>query len=316
MLYIKNTYKHFDFLEHTYEKYKLEWDWKLGNLWDGQFGYQYNRKLSSFDDFQTPLKDMLQTKEYYLSINRQLTVRWNLFLFTKEQQKRHDLNQRTTLDQDIISAAVNLMYTSKKHSKFGLRAAFKDGGFPNKETSSDQSIDNSYQEHEYRFVVDWNISTQSRLDGSIGYTERSHNEISQRDYSGTTGELNISWYPREKTQISLSLWRDINAYQDATTSYVEESGLKILPVWKITYRQELKLEAGWIDRKYKGDPDSFSFDGSVRDDSLTTTGITYSHSPLDKIKYIFSYKHEKRDSNQAENIYEFNKATASIEISF
>lgn len=83
------------------------------------------------------------------------------------------------------------------------------GRFPFARTAADGSTqEDGFSRRDLDLMVDWRASGASTLVGRVSVTRQRYDQLSQRDFSGATGQLSWRWVPTGKTTVDLAWSRD------------------------------------------------------------------------------------------------------------
>jgi exopolysaccharide biosynthesis operon protein EpsL len=312
----KTKFDRFDFLDNTGGKGRAVWDWRVGNHWNGDLGYTYTRNISEFVEFQQAVKDIRTQDGYFVSAAHLFHPSWQARAAGSKTDTGHSADSQRTLNQDATGMELGLHYTSPKGSRTGLTVKRRRVEFPEREVVSGSLFDNGYREWEYSAVLDWALTGKSWLKGRAGYTDREHDQLPARDFSGATGRLTHDWQPTGKLRLETSLWREISAYEDYTASYIVEQGAGLAPSWRPTALIGVGVPLSRKKREFKGDP-GFALSGlPVREDKVRTYGINLTYQPWRKVDLSLAHLSEKRSSTRVLDEYRVRVLSGSLQVSF
>ncbi len=294
----RNDYDRFDFLSHTSGTATGTWQWVAGERWDGHLRFDYERRIQGFTESRSSALDERDIYGLRAMAGYSLSRSWRLRLALAQKEQEHGLAERQQLNRTLSQAIAELRFTSPKRSFVGLRTAWSSADFPNPETLGSVVIDSSYQELDTGLTVDWRPSRMSALRGRVGVTKREYDSFSDRDFSGVTWSGDYTWKPRKRYRVKASFWRDLDAYSDAVTSYVVESGFGLEGEWQATSKTTLRLDAASRQRDYDGDPTVVAgADGPTRSDDVLTYGVHGELAFTPKVTFTLGYEYEERESN-------------------
>jgi len=294
---VRNEYNHFDFLSYTGGNASVAWDWLFGQRWDGKLEATYERKIQDFAESRLTGLDVRDDVGLRAGGNYSFNRSWRIRVAGVYKEQNHSDSDREALDRSLTRAIAELRYTASTRSFIGLRSMVTTADFPNQQTLGNAAVDNSFQEMIHSLTVDWKLSALSALVGEFGHTNREYDSFSERDFSGATWHLDFNWQPRAQYDVTFSLWRDLEAYSDAITSYVVESGASVEGVWRMTSKIALSAEIASLTREFDGDPSLAVSSEPTREDDVISYGVSADYALRDSVIINLGFQFEERDSN-------------------
>ncbi|MCW5624178.1 MAG: hypothetical protein KIT73_05620 [Burkholderiales bacterium] len=215
------TYDQLDYLGYNA---RGTWNWAIGDKWDGDLGASFVQSLGTFTDFQGTggrTKNVRKQEEFYGSAMYRLTYDLKLRAAVRNVKLKNEAANFQQFDRDDMIYEVGPRYYSKGGENFlGLTLRMTDGKFPNRQVLPGSMLDNGYKEYSMLGVVDYRYSGETSLRGELGWTERRNDQLSQRDFDGVTGRLNVTYSPSGVVGVFASVFREIGAFQDVTTNHI------------------------------------------------------------------------------------------------
>lgn len=307
-------YDTFDDLDHTNVQGIATWAWQVGNLWSGNLGYDYVRRLRSFNQDQTPEKDMKTGKKGFLDAGYQIHP--DLRLIAGITLSDVSFQERDNLDRDANSGRFEFQYRNTRNTRVGLRAEYTANDLNDQDVAG-ISISNDYKETEISGLFYWEGSAKSNLEARFGYTTQSYDDLDDRDYNGTTGSLTFQWLVTGKTTIDFSTWRETSTLFDEVTTYVLSQGVSIQPSWSVTPVITVSAEGSYENDDFKGENDiRTALGGQRRDDDTWRGRISARWDPRDYLSLSIGYERTDRDSSIELNDFDDKKADARVQVNF
>ena len=310
-------YTNFNSLDYDGSDYLAQWNWQLGNYWNGQIGATKTLSQSSFTDLNTNI-----------AVNNQRTID-NAFatanwLFHPRWQIGSGISQVKVLNSDPNQAfndfteqseEVNLTWRTPKGTSLRAQLRLAQADYPNRQAST---IDNSYTQQELNISTTWPYSGLLRLQGRIGYVEREHKTISERDFSGLTGRATADYFPSGKTALSFSLYRELAAVSEISSSYRLATGISLNAAWSPTAKITLRGGVSDETAKFQGDPGFYLFDLPVREDRTQNASLSLNYEPMRSTVIGLGVQTGRRESNNVftVNDYKFNTMFANVRVDF
>jgi len=202
---VRAHYDNFDKLDHTRLKGRAVWAWQVGNLWSGELGTTSERSLRSFTQTAVRQKDMRTRKAGFFKVGYQIHPDWRLV--GGVNYNTVDYQDQKNLERNFSSGQLEVQYKNTLNTRVGIRAKHSDYSLQETVIGSIKT-NNDYKEDELSAVFYWEGSAKSKLDARFGYTKQSFNELSDRDYKGSTGRLTYHWLMTGKTRLDLAIWRE------------------------------------------------------------------------------------------------------------
>jgi hypothetical protein len=207
----------------------------------------------------------------------------------------------TDLTENAFALGFKFVSTERNYVVFGVRYA--DGDYPNR---SQPSVigDTGYKQYGAGVDLAWALGGNTDVAGRLAYTERKFPNLSQRDFSGPTGNIRLNWRATVRTGILAIVRREIGGIEDVTANYILTSAIRVAPYWRITER--IRLE-GWYeyqDRDYRGEPGVALGLGPQRNDKYNFVGVNALWTPTRNWQLGLGLVYSNRNSNVPENDFD------------
>jgi len=311
-------YRNFDFLDHDGGGAGGMWNWVVGNDWEGNLGYRYDRTLSNIE-IQNAAGDGRNLRRQTTGVGSaryRLTPRWRVGVGAEDARVRYSLDSQRALDYDGKTGELNLQYVTPAETAVGARARRLDGDYLRTQTVNGTAVDNDFRETEGGLTLDWRAGGRTRLHGNLGHTRREHNQLAGRDFTGTTARAAVDWRYSEKTQLNAALWRELTTADDLSAGYVVSKGVSLTPGWAATAKLRFDATAAYVERDYRGDPNSALGLASERSDKVRVWRLGAGYQPWRKASLGLGVTTEKRTSSRALADYDNNIVDASLRVEF
>lgn len=309
-------YDRFGFLDHAEYRAGATWQWQVTSLWSGDVGYNRQRYLASLAELQSRTKDLITVDHAFANAGYLLTPRWRARGGLDRYEYSHGDVTLNTLENRTNSATAGLDYLTPGGNSVGGQVKYTNGQYPNRQLVAGSLVDNEYNETETSAVTHWVVTGKSTLDARLGYTNRTHKQVPQRNFSGATGRLSYDWTPGAKTLLNFSAWRELRAVEEIAASYVLSKGISFGPNWaptpKLVFQARLLRET----RDYDGDP-GFALAGAPkREDVFRGARLSAGYTPRRNIELAIAVEKGERDSNIVGRDYDYNTVSANAKLSF
>src|SRR5262245_31335000 len=310
-------YDRFDLLDNVAYRAGVAWKWEAGSEWSGDVGYTRRHFLSPLEYLQQPVKDMITDDHIYANGGYRLTPRWRVRGTADWIQSDHSNDIQASLDNHTAFGIVGLDYLTPAGNSIGAQVKFSRGIYPNDQLVAGTLVNNDYDEVELSAVAQWIVTGKSTLYARLGYTDRSQDQLPERDFQGVTGRVDWDWTPTGKTLINFAAWHEIHSYQDVTASYVVSNGASLGPNWALTSKVVLQARLLYEERKFKGDPGLvLGTTGPEREDKFRGGRISVGYTPWRNFELSLAAEAGKRTSNTAGNDFDFTSVSANAQFSF
>jgi len=311
-----SRFDRFSYLDNTGGTANAVWNWAVGNQWQGELGYGYNRMLAAFE-LQSTGQNIRTQKHGFANANYQFHPSWRTRVALDDLKT--DYSAATSQDRisDGRSGEVGLEYVAASQSTVGVRVRRTQGDFPNHQLVGTTMIDNSFEQTDTGVTLDWRASGHTRVVGGVDYTRRTHSQFSSRDYDGPTARLNVDWNQSDKLLWRAAAWRELTESDDLTPSYVVSDGVSLIPSWSISSKVNLAATASRVKRDYRGDPRIVLLVLTQRrEDVVNTATLTLRYLPTPHIGVNMSYTDERRTSNTPLDDYRDRIVNAGLRVEF
>ncbi|MBK8335657.1 MAG: putative exosortase B-associated extracellular polysaccharide biosynthesis transporter EpsL [Sterolibacteriaceae bacterium] len=333
ILYNINRYSHYSTLDYNGLRANANWGWQLGNYLKGSLAYERNRTLVDFGSLNPEdrdnARDVNTYDRFYASADWWFHPEYSFGVGYSRSASSYTSAQRQANEYDADAVELNAKFQPNSGNLIGLSLRQTKGRYPNRQTSPNPvggnvvaTVDNSFDQTDAEVNGDWRLTGQSRFFGRLGYTTRTHDQVSERDFSGLTGRLTYDWAFDGKTNLNIGIRREIGAVDDIDAAYVLTDGVSLNPVWNPTSKISLAGKYDWSKRRYEGDPFRVIGAGtnpslqSVRKDTVNTASVSGTYTPLRSLRLILTLQHERRSSTREFVPYRDNLASFSAQLSF
>lgn len=308
-------YDRFDLLDHTEYGVGATWRWVVGNQWSGEAGYARRHFLGGLEDLQRPIKDMITEDRAFVSGGYLVTPRWRVRGALDWTRWSHDEPVRAELDARIFSGTAGLDYVTPSGNSVGGQLKYSEGQYPNVQPVGSTLVVNDYQELEASVVARWMFTGKSTLEARLGYTQREHDDVPQRDFSGFTGRVGYDWFIAAKTLLNFEVWREIRSTEDASASYILSQGWGLGPAWAPTIK--LIFQAKYIreERDFRGDP-GILVGATPREDTFNGISLTAGYTPVRNVHLSVGAERGERTSNILRRDFDYRMISANARIRF
>jgi len=290
-------YSRFTDLNHLGRNARALWLWELGNQWSGQLGYAERKSLASFSSIPGRSSNNLKIQRLHGDAAFLLAPTWQLQAGIAEQTQRNSEQVREVNDVDLRTMKMAVNYISPASNKLGLGFTQDDGQPLHRQVVGALSYDNTYTQRAIDVHADWAITAKSHLKARLAQVQRDYDELSYRDYDGTTLHVTYDWQATAKLALSVLAQRDISPDEDIQTSFVLVKGVAFRPSYALSEKVKLTATADFSTREFLGDHGLAPGTMTGRSDRVRLLALAVSYQPMRSLTLLLSGQRESRSSN-------------------
>lgn len=306
--YVKFTSRDFDALQ-----YRAAWNGSIGPRVTGSLSLDRSESEIDAADLTSTQQIVRTSDSRRFSIDASLSGGW--------YAQAGIFNARTRTSQVFLTAPG----FDSNGKEIGLRYAAASGSFVAGTRRSTRGanndfginlvnlIDNGFSVEESELRSTWIVSGKSTLNGRLTRLERRNERLSQRDFSGTTGELAYVWAADARWLLNLTATRNIVPWTaDLFSSYRVDDTISFAESWRISEKISARLRVYRLVSNFKGAvvPPI----GPTRRDALHGVQLGMDWAPLRNATFGASLQWDRRSSSDA--TIEFDDTILRLTASF
>lgn len=310
----RNNYRNFSNLSYTAFNYAGAFRWSLtprfhGNVTSNQREYTDNtadvQNIGALNHRTD--RNSLADAEY------ELGSAWRLVGGVFERSTKN--SQPSTFESDFKTQGgeVGARYVFASGTSFAYRYRDGKGNYPGRTLSTFFASD--FQDREHEFRLDWNAADRkTQIQARVSHFQRQHDGLSARDFSGMTGQLDLTVNLTGKTSLLGGYARELENYQTDDASYYTGDRLFAGVTYKPTVKTAVRLryDQGW--RDFRG-----PLPGVVatnRQDKLHLLTLAADWEPIRALKLTAFITRDTRSSSATGFDYKSNLMGVSALASF
>lgn len=311
----RTNYNTYSVLDNTQKEGNATWRWQVGNLWSGNLGYSYSERLSTFYEIQSVLKETETRNTTFLDAGFQIHPDWKLV--ASLGRSNQDYRETNVLDRELRSEGLEVQYRNTINTRMGLRVKVTDENLDNLENVNGTLVNNDSKQTEISGVFYWEGTVKSHLEARFGITDQKYDELTERNFQGSTGRLTYQWLMSEKTTLDISLWREGGLYYDETTAFVVTNGVSIHPVWSATPFITVSGNFSFQKNDFEGENAVILGSGQPqREDDVRLLSLALSYKPMRNVELSIAHQTEERTSNRKDSEFTDRQIHAKLQLSF
>jgi exopolysaccharide biosynthesis operon protein EpsL len=304
-LALNNTnYDRFTVLNFDGHDGRAVWRWQIGNELSGQLGYTETLALSSLANIniqsgvQSSTPNRLKTQLTFLNAAYMLTPRWRLQGEVSRLEQSNGIPAFQVNDIGIDGTDLTASYVTPANNRVGLNMRVEEARFPNGQTVGISVIDNAYRQYRVVAITDLTLTGRSRVNARAGWISRSHDQLPERDFTGTIFHAAYDWMATGKLTLSAIAQRDVSATEQVNTSFVLVKSVALRSTLRLTEKIGISGNLEYSDREYLGDPTLVV--GAVPPiERLHAAAVGVSYRPLRTVTLEMNWRRESRSSTIA-----------------
>lgn len=310
----RSRFSNYDQLDHDGRDVKGRWLWELGNRWKGELSLDDTRRLSSFTDLKE--RNMVDYRRYYGSALYEFHPDWSVVGGLSRVENANSAVEQKPSDYTANAVEAGVRYSPISTNQVEFKVRRTDGRYPNRQVVNASTIDNSYTQDDLELSALWHPTVESTFNGRVGFTQRQHDQLPQRDFRGPTGRLSYDWSVTAKTLLNAAVWREIWVADDVNASYVLSKGISFSPTYNATSKIRLQAKLQYVERDHRGDPEPELANVPQQQDKIKTGSVTATYQAMRSLQLSLSFQTERRDSNFKNLEYDDNMTFVSGQFTF
>lgn len=310
------TFARFSELNHDDKDFSAQWNWHLGERFEGNLGASYAKSLTPFVDFHRREPNLRLQQRRFVDASWRFHPSWRLRGGFTRYELTHDLASQRVGDRNEDATQVGLDYLAPSQSSFGIQARRVHGGFPNQERIGTLLVDNSYDQNELMGKVDWAATGKTRVQFLGGHVQRKYDFMPGRDFSGLNARAIATWTPTGKTSVGVNAWRETSSYQDLTTSHTVNHGISVAPAWNVTAKARVNALIKREKRDFNGAASLVGATFANRVDTFHHASLAFTYLPVPQLKLQLSLYRDRQTSSVPYTGFRANGATVNVSYEF
>lgn len=293
-------------------------NWVIGSDWEGDLAAAYTQSLGSFADIRSNVKNIRTTESFSGSAMYRMYYDWKLRGAITQTLLENGADRFRAGNRNDTAYEFGTRYYSKGGDNFlGLNFKTTDGQFPNREFIPGLSrVNSSFLQYDLQGTVDWRYSGETKIIGAVGWTNRLHSEVTQRNFAGLTGRITVVYSLSGRTTINAAVRRDVGAIEDVTSNFVLTQGFSIGPTYALTGKINLSANYDYSQRKFLGDPGFIVSGVPARVDDIQTLSVNLGFAATRNGSVNVSLSQSMRGSNRPFSDYNATTLTVSGQLTF
>jgi exopolysaccharide biosynthesis operon protein EpsL len=309
-----NHFETFSFLNYQAKGFDARWDWSLTPHLAGKFSAEKSQSLNSFSDNRNFDRNVRTTDSRNATIDYDVFGTWHILGGTGHN-KIEDTSVLPTGNTATNFAEAGIKYASSNGSSVALFNRTSRISWLNVPLDYFLQLDVAAVQHDSEVQLNWQFTGKSQIYAVVTRLNRTHQNFSSRDFSGTAGIFNYVWSPGGKAQILFSASRNYVDWWDMFSSYNIADSVSLMPIWQLSSEVSAKLRVERSKRNFFAP--IFSYVGMpMRQDTGRSAQFSLDWMPMRNISLGVSLQKERRNSNAEDLNYADTTAMVNTRLSF
>jgi hypothetical protein len=314
------------------------WNWSVASDLSGQLGGVYTRSLSGFSDSFFFSRDVIVRQDYFANGRYQIGPQWAVYGNIDDTYTKNDAYVERFNDLMYQTGKAGIEFATSQQNTIGAEYRYAHGHYTNLVICpttvaascspsavtlvSNVPLNPNFDENTLSFLFKYEITDKTTLNGDAGYLRRNYPDNYGADahvgaFSGDVWHLKGQWQATDKTSLSVTASRDLQAYVYAQSDYFVQTGVAVSPVWVESDKLTWVLVVSWYTQDYIGGSYSEAIlFGVPRHDTISAEQAGLQYTATRSLVFNFTYRHELRISNQSQFGYNDDVANAGVKFKF
>lgn len=308
-------YDKFSFLNRNATNYRAAWQWRLTPRVGGTLSADSADSVIGFDDTQSQALIITTTSNRNVSVDGLLFGGWHLLAGAGHSERKTSVVFLAAPSSSQVSGEFGVRYDAAGRGSISLVRRSARGTNTGQEVDLVNFIDSGFRTRETDLRATWVLSGKSTLNGNLGWTERRHENVPQRNFSGTNSGVSVAWTPTGKLSIGASVARAVLPFSTGTSStYRVDDTLALTPVWRISEKVNLSMRASRRKSDFLGPVVAAA--GPDRRDVENSLQFGADWSPSAHVTLRASLQRARRTSTDAALLFDDTIASMSASLTF
>jgi hypothetical protein len=283
-------YNHYTDLNHSEYLGDVNFQWVLGQLFDGNFDVSRNHTMALFMNRESTALEVDTNQDETANINFKVASDFRLEAGIVNHDSKTPLQGFANSEIEENTERLALRYTGVKHLSYGVEISQLNGEFKDSVSPSKYKQDNI--DLVFGYAATGSIS---QLSGSIGYSNRKYDGTDATN-SGLTGSIAYLRQVTAKTSIKAEVRRAINIYVVGGGTETDTSA-SLGATWAATALITVAANAAYVHSAYGQQAGGAVLDGG-RSDQYSAVNLSVGYQMLRWLSVRTYGKYETRHSNR------------------
>jgi len=306
-------YDKFKFLDRDATNYRGALQWYLTPRISGSLSTDRSESIIGFEDSRAQGATVTATRNHNLTIDVWLFSGWHLLASVGKVERRNSAVFLALPSSDLSSGDFGVRYESPGWGSISFIERRSRGINTGQQVDRTNFIDSGFETRESEARLAWTISGKSSLSGRVTRTQRRHDNIPERDFSGTSLDAAYTWNPTAKLGLALTATRAVAPFTTGTSSsFRVDETLALAPSWRLTEKVTLIGRVARLSTTYDGPVVATT--AAARRDTLHSMRLGANWQVHGNAVIAATLDRDRRESTDP--TLSFNNLTAGLRASF
>jgi hypothetical protein len=288
--------------------------WEAGNQINGAAGYARRRRHADLGEFQVERRAMVTSEQWLVDGGYRFAPDWRVFGLAEHTRVRRDTDEVADLNTNTLRS--RLTYTTGLGNAIGVEVRGTRGEARVGREITGLAFTNDFDERELAATLAYRLGEQLRVDGRVGHTERSYDDLPERDFSGTTYRGRVDWLPESKLIFSFEAYRVPESIIDIDAIHVLRTGAAFGASWAATFKLVFTARFLRERRQNQGDPAVALLGIPTRDEMLRVWRFGVGWEPQRHWQIGAGLDLGERESNLLGRDYDYTQVMLNLRFTY
>jgi exopolysaccharide biosynthesis operon protein EpsL len=284
-------FDHFDQLNYNGRDLQANWNWQLGNHFEGKLGTSYARTLAPYTDFYTNERNLRTEHHHVFEGIWRLHPNWRTRVGYFKDKFNYELTSQRFNNRTEDTTELEGDYTPSSGSTVGVVLRRIRGSYPYGRPVGFFIVNSDFKQDEVKARVNWNVTGTTTIQALAGYAKRDQPSFGEKK-SGANGKITAFYAPRGKLAYNASVWRDFAPIESTVVSYTLNKGAGVGAIWEATAKLKVEGNATYERREYN--PRGAFAGASGLRDALRTASVRATWSVRPRVQVATAFVHQSR----------------------
>jgi hypothetical protein len=288
-------YNHYTRLDHSEYLGYVDFHWTLDSRLDGNFDVRRDHSMAQFMNRESTQLEVDTNQDATANLNFKFAADFRLEAGILNHDAQTPLPGYPNASILENTERLALRYLGVSNLTYGIEVSRLEGRF------SDSVDPSTYNQDNADFVFSYGVGSFSKLNGSIGYSDRK-SDATDGSTSGITGSIGFSRQLTGKTSITGEVRRAINIYVVGGGTEIDTSA-NLGATWAATSHITVTANVSHTHSAY-GQQAVTDPEDAGRSDQYSAVNLSVSYQILRWLSLRPYGRYENRHSNKAEFTYD------------
>jgi len=303
-------------LNHVAYGLRGEWLWELTNDLSGALGYERRQRLADLAQLQRPVKDLVVEDHAFANGAYRLGPSVRLRGALDGAKAGRSDNAAAAANTRAFSVLGGVDYVTTLGNAFGIEVRQTETNYPTREVVGGTVVNNEFTERAIAAVATIVAGPSITGTARFGRTNRTHKQLPERNFSGTTWNGAILWTPLPKTGFELTLYHEPRSLIDIAASSVVVNGASFGPRWAPTEKLVFYALVIRERQQFQGNAAQIVLGTAQQDEVVRTTRFGAGWEPRRFVELSAGIDHGTRVSNVFLRDYTYTAVMANAQFKF